>query len=110
MPSLRVRVADPVHSRISDVAPSIVSDVLEVLTALADKPKLGTPQVAGPHEGKYAYDFRVSRLPVSRTFTLVYEVDNTEGTLDVVEFGVRRRPQHPGGPTMPLEDPTFRVG
>jgi hypothetical protein len=83
-----LRIPKSVADRIRGVTPPILDTVNEHLALLSDKPRLGTPIVGGPHDGLFAYEFRVNRLPLTRTFTVLYELDPLSQRIDLLDFGV----------------------
>lgn len=85
---LKVRIPNSVRDRILGVQPPIGEIVAEHVSLLSKKPLLGTPVIGGPYDGAYAYEFRVSRLPLSRIFCLLYVLVEAEGAVDVLDFGI----------------------
>lgn len=90
----RIRSAEP---------PPIADEVRAQIRTIAERPRLGTPQVGGAFDGAFAYQFRIDRLPVSRVFTLLYAYDEERKLIEVVDFGVME-----GNPPV-LKPPAFKV-
>ena len=61
---------------------------MEHLARLAELPRLGTPIRGGEFDGTMAYEFRISRLPISRVFALLYSFHPDEEHIDILDFGV----------------------
>jgi mRNA-degrading endonuclease RelE of RelBE toxin-antitoxin system len=97
----KVRIPDSVLERIRSVVPPIESQVRRCLAELGRKPRLGTPIRGGALDGLMAYQFRVTRAPLSREFAVLYAFDPDEDHIDILDFGVL------GGSPLSLKPPKF---
>ena len=72
----------------AEVPFDIVGDVLDHLRVLADNPLLGTYIDHGPLKGRWAYAFRVERLPAILVLTAFFRSDEEHRVCIVTDLAI----------------------